>query len=190
MESDDREWIQGGTTQPEDEESLSGDDGWPAPVAGAVAGKRWGHGGIPGFSGWVAAAVAVVAAAAGVAVGLFLVRGTPASAVSAAGRATPSASAAAPGASAAAPSASAVAPGASAGTLRVVLTGQVRAVSRTSITIGGAGPAVTAAVTSATTITGRVRGIDGVKPGDEVSAQLTGTAGKLVATAIQDPGST
>jgi hypothetical protein len=171
MESDDREWIQGGTTQPEDDESLSGEGGWPTPVA--VAGKRWGHGGIPGFSGWVAAAVAVVAAAAGVAVGLFLVRGTPASAVSAAGRATPSASA--------------VAPGGSAGTLRVVLTGQVLAVSHTSITIGGAGPAVTAAVTGATTISGSVRGIDGVKPGDEVSAQLTGTVGKLVATAIQDP---
>ena len=70
-----------------------------------------------------------------------------------------------------------------------LLTGRVLAVSRTSITIGGAGPSVTAAVTSATTITGSVHGIGGVKAGDQVSAQLTGTATHLTATAIQDPAS-
>jgi len=46
---------------------------------------------------------------------------------------------------------------------------------------------VTAAVTGATTITGTVHGIGGIKVGDEVSAQITGTASHLTATAIQDP---
>jgi hypothetical protein len=123
----------------------------------------------------VAAAVAVVAAAAGVAAGLFLIRGTPpASAV--AGTAPSASAPPAPSASAAARPAQ----------LQIALTGRVLAVSRTSITIGGEGPSVTAAVTGATTITGRAYGIGGVKAGDEVSAQLTGTADRLTATAIQD----
>jgi hypothetical protein len=193
VESDDGRWIRAEAIQPEGGEGLSEDgglseqagpgeeagpgenDGWPAPVADPSAGKRWGHGGVPGFSAWAAAAVAVVAAAAGVAVGLFLIRGAPlASAVAGA----------APGASASASiSASA---SARPEQLRVALTGRVLAVSPTSITIGGAGPSVTAAVTGTTTITGRAHGIGGVKAGDEVSAELTGTADRLTATAIQD----
>ena len=216
MKSDDGEWIRAeadrqGPAEADrqgpagaDRQGPAGADGrpdeeWPAhgwsaaylapaagsasgPATGSAAGKRWGHGGIPGFSGWVAAAVAVVAAAAGVVVGLCLIRGTPSA--SAVGGAAPSASAEAPSAPASA---------GAGGELRILLTGRVLAISRTSITIGGAGPSVTAAVTSATTVTGRVRGISGVhgiggvKGGDEVSAQLTGTVGKLVATAIQDP---
>ena len=79
MESDDGRWIRAEAIQPQGDERLSGkagpgeNDGWPAPVAGPSAGKRWGHGGIPGFSAWAAAAVAVVAAAAGIAFGLFLI---------------------------------------------------------------------------------------------------------------------
>ena len=46
---------------------------------------------------------------------------------------------------------------------------------------------MTAAVTGATTITGTVHGIGGIKVGNEVSAQITGTASHLTATAIQDP---
>jgi hypothetical protein len=45
---------------------------------------------------------------------------------------------------------------------------------------------VTAAITGTTAVTGRADGIGGVRAGDEVSAQLTGTAGRLTATAIQD----
>jgi hypothetical protein len=148
------------------------------------AGDSRGHGGAPGFSVRVAAAVAVLAAAAGVAAGLFLVKGTPASM---AGGATPSVSS--PAGSTGLPAL----PGLSAngnGQLQMVLTGRVLAVSGTSITIGGDGPSVTAAVTGATTITGTVHGIGGVKVGNEVSAQITGTAGHLTATAIQDPAST
>ena len=215
MESGDGGWIRAEVAQPDEDEGLDedfeldGEDGWPEdewlehgwpgygwpehgwpgygwpghgwsaaaePAAGPSAwpstGTRWGHGGIPGFSAWVAAAVAVVAAAAGVAAGLFLITGTP-SASTVAG---------------AAPSASAASAPASArpAQLQVALTGRVLAVSRTSITIGGEGPPVTAAVTGATTVTGRAHGIGGVKAGDQVSAQLTGTATHLTATAIQD----
>ncbi len=53
-------------------------------------------------------------------------------------------------------------------------------------TIGGDGPSVTAEVTGATKITGTVHGIGGVEVGDEVSAQITGTASHLTATVIQD----
>jgi len=62
-------------------------------------------------------------------------------------------------------------------------------VSATSITLGSPGRYVTAAVTPATKVTGNVSAISGVKVGDLVTAQLTGTDGKLTATAIQDPAS-
>jgi hypothetical protein len=85
MESGDGGWIHAGETQSEEnaEYQARSADGWPAVVAGPLtwpstgtsAGKRWGHGGIPGFSAWVAAAVAVAAAAAGVVVGLLMVKG-------------------------------------------------------------------------------------------------------------------
>ncbi len=69
----------------------------------------------------------------------------------------------------------------------MVLSGTVTAVSRTSITIGGAGPPVTGAVTAATRVTGKVTGISGVRAGDHVSAELTQAGGKVTAVAIQDP---
>ena len=46
--------------------------------------------------------------------------------------------------------------------------------------------AATAAVTSATKITGAVRGIAGVTVGDQVAARITGTPGHLTAATIQD----
>jgi len=73
MDSGDGGWIRSEAAQPDGGSWLDGDDGWPAAATEPSAGKRWGHGGIPGFSAWVAAAVAVVAAAAGVAAGLFLI---------------------------------------------------------------------------------------------------------------------
>jgi len=165
-------------------------DDWPPRPPGPPpeTGKRWGHGGVPGFSVWMAAAVAVLAAAAGVAIGLLLIRGTPAA--STAGAATPSASA--PGATGSAGSGTSrpALPGPTGngdGQLQVIVTGRVLAVSATSITIGGRGPSVTAAVTSATKVTGTARSIAGVKPGDEVEAQVSGTPDHLTATAIQDP---
>ena len=200
-ESPEDEWPDDGW--PEDEWP---DDGWPpglpGPAPAPETGKRWGHGGVPGFSVWAAAAVAVLAAAAGVAVGLLLVGGTPTA--STAGSATPGASApggTAPGGTApggtAAPGGGGTnlpalpGPGGNGnGQLRIILTGRVLAVSATSITIGGNGPSVTAAVTGATTITGTARGIADVKAGDHVAAQVSGSPGHLTAIAIRDPAGT
>ena len=74
-------------------------------------------------------------------------------------------------------------------TLRLEVGGKVTAVSATSITLGAHGQSVTAAVTKATTVTGKVASIGGIRVGDLVSAQITGANGKLTATAIQDPAS-
>jgi hypothetical protein len=136
----------------------------------------------------MAAAVAVLAAAAGVAIGLLLIRGTPVA--STAGAATPSASAPGGTGSAGSGTSRPALPGPTGngdGQLQVIVTGRVLAVSATSITIGGSGPSVTAAVTSATKVTGTARNIAGVKPGDEVTAQVSGTPDHLTVTAIQDP---
>lgn len=73
--------------------------------------------------------------------------------------------------------------------LHLVIGGRVTAVSATSITLGARGRSVTAAVTGATRVTGKVSGIDGVRAGDLVSAEITDAGGKLTATAIQDPAS-
>jgi hypothetical protein len=111
MGLDDGEWIRDEAAGPAGDQGTTADDGWPvggwpedswpddewpggAQPGGAQpggAGKGPGHGGVPGFSVRVAAAVAVLAAAAGIATGLFLVKATPAA--SAVGGATPSASA-------------------------------------------------------------------------------------------------
>jgi hypothetical protein len=203
MAPEDGEWIRGETASPAGDEGRPDEDGldedepddeWPAndwppgpPGPPRGTGKRWGHGGIPGFSVWMAAAVAVLAAAAGVAVGLLLIRGTPTA--GAAGSTTPSASA--PGATGSAGGGTSLPArpgptGNGSGQVQIILAGRVLAVSATSITIGDGG-SVTAAITSATKVTGTARGIAGVKAGDEVAAQLSGTPGHLTATAIQDP---
>jgi hypothetical protein len=65
--------------------------------------------------------------------------------------------------------------------------GKVSAVTSTSITVGGPGRSITAAVTGDTRVTGKVSSIGGVKVGDQVSAQMTQSGGKFTATAIQDP---
>ena len=74
-------------------------------------------------------------------------------------------------------------------TLRLEVGGKVTAVNATSITLGAHGQSVTATVTKATTVTGKVASIGGIKVGDLVSAQITSTNGKLTAIAIQDPAS-
>jgi hypothetical protein len=206
-ESPDDEWLggepfaaPGGPPWPEGPIGLGGPMGSPGGPAGPGSGLGfgyraggWGHGGFPGFSVWMAVAVAVVAAVAGVAVGFLLTRGAPVEC--AAGGATPSASAPAsvpaPRGGGTGPQALPGLPGNASGNgdgkLRMLLTGRVLAVSGTSVTIGGAGPSVTAVVTSATKLTGRVHGIGGVKVGDEVAAEITGTPSHLVITTLQDP---
>jgi hypothetical protein len=135
------------------------------------------------------AVIAVVSAAVGFLVVLAVrdVSATPA----AANGAAPSASAA-PGGNGGNQLPQGSTPGALPGSgqaEQVEIGGKVAAVSATSITLDGAGQQITATVTSATKVTGRVTSIAGVKPGDLVSAQLTGSGGKLTATAIQDPAS-
>lgn len=73
--------------------------------------------------------------------------------------------------------------------VRLKLGGPVTAVSATSITVGSGTRAVTAAVTKSTVVTGNVHSIGGVKVGDLVSAQITGSGGKLTAVSLQDPAS-
>jgi len=72
---------------------------------------------------------------------------------------------------------------------RLEIGGQVTAVSATSITLNGGGQEITAAVTRATKVTGKVTSISGVKVGDFVSASISGANGKLTADSIQDPAS-
>jgi hypothetical protein len=79
MESGDGGWICAEVAWPDGGSGLGGkpalgeDDGWPATVREPSAGKGWGRGGVPGFSAWIAVTIAMVAAAAGVAVGFFLI---------------------------------------------------------------------------------------------------------------------
>jgi hypothetical protein len=144
---------------------------WPAP--GYPPGDPgyppdgWRRGGGNGRRrGWLLALTAVAAAAAGfgvVAAALHDVTGSPAAS--------------------AAPVSSAPA------TERLEIGGPVTAVSATSITLDGGGQAITAAVTRATTVTGKVTSISGIKVGDLVSALITGADGKLTADSIQDPAS-
>jgi len=75
------------------------------------------------------------------------------------------------------------------GGLQVMLEGRVTSVSATSITLGGAGPNVSARITRSTQFSGKIRGISGVKVGDQVRATLSGSnATSLTATSIEDPG--
>jgi hypothetical protein len=70
---------------------------------------------------------------------------------------------------------------------QMFLTGQVTAVSPTSITLAGSGPSITAAVTSQTKITGQAHSITAIHVGDQVSAQIVQIGGTTTATAIQYP---
>lgn len=75
--------------------------------------------------------------------------------------------------------------GGNGGTL--MMAGTVTRVSSGSITLNSGGYQVTAAITSSTRFTG-VSGPGQIKPGDRVSAQITGYgSGHRVATGIQDP---
>ena len=58
---------------------------------------------------------------------------------------------------------------------RLEIGGQVTAVSATSITLNGGGQEITATVTRATKVTGKVTSISGIKVGDLVSASISGS---------------
>jgi hypothetical protein len=176
----------------EDDDEYLGRPDLPWPPPGQGPGQGLGPG--PRYDrrarhALLVAVVAVVSAAVGflVVIAVRDVSATPA----AANGAAPSASAT-PGSSGGNQLPQGSTPGALPGSgqaEQVEIAGKVAAVSATSITLEGAGQQITATVTGATKVTGRVTSIAGVKPGDLVSAQLTGTGGKLTATAIQDPAS-
>jgi len=158
--------------------------GWPAP-RGYTTAPPAGTG--PGGRGLTVAAVAVVAAVAAAIVALV--------AVNAAGHQTPASSAGnVPAAQAPAAGGNGGAGpigdqggGNGAGTL--FLGGQVTKISSTSITVTAQGHQLTAAITSSTTFSG-VHSSSQIKPGDQITAQITGYASPHpVATAIQDPAS-
>jgi hypothetical protein len=168
---------------PDDWADDGGDDPpWRRPAPPAASGRDGGAG-RPGLRPLALAIVAVVALAAGAGVALAIIKGLDRS----------SSPSAAPGSQP-----SAVAPGGSGGGTipgggggavgEMFVAGPVTAISSTSITIGGPGHTVTAAITSATRITGKVTSIGAIKVGDQVSAQITqSNGGQPTVTAIQDP---
>jgi hypothetical protein len=180
---------------PEDDwpEGDSDDDDWPGDEAdgepgapgppGPPGAARPGAGGPPSQGGirpLAVAAVAVVALAAGGGIAALVARGAAAS--SSPTTAQPPGSSqqgGVPGSNGRFPGGGPVG--------RLQLRGRVVAVSSTSITIAGGSHTVTAAVTSATSVTGKVTSIGLVKVGDVVSAQITESGGEATATAIQDP---
>jgi hypothetical protein len=123
--------------------------------------------------------VAVVALGAGAGVALAVGRGLDNSAAPSAAPSTQPSYAAPGGSGGAVPGGGSVGEG--------FIEGRVEAVSSTSITIGGPGQSMTAAITAATKVTGKVTSIGSVKVGDQVSAQITVSGGQATATAIQDP---
>jgi hypothetical protein len=132
------------------------------------------------------AIVAVVALGAGAGVALAIAKGLDHSPSPSAAPSTQP-SAVAPGGSGGGTAPGGTIPGGGAvGELFVA--GPVTAVSTTSITIGGPNHTVTAAITSATRITGEVTSIGGINIGDQVSAQITeSNGGQPTVAAIQDP---
>jgi hypothetical protein len=154
----------------------------PAPPGGRGPGGRR-------VSALSVAAVALVALAAGVGVTLALDHGpgqTPAASVS-----TPSTqpSGLLPTQAGGGFSGGALPGGSGSGGQTIVdtIAGKVTAVSSTSITIGGNGQSVKAAVTKSTKVQGNDSSISQVKVGDMVLAQVLVSGPKYSALAIQDP---
>ena len=192
--------------EPDDFDDFDDDDDgpgrhWPAPgyppgAPGEPPGgwpRAWGGG--AARRGWLLALTAVVAAAFGFGVVVVALREAagPASA-----GAAPSSSASASPSTGASGAGNGMQPALQGGGLpslppgameRLEIGGQVTAVSATSITLNGGGQEITATVTRATKVTGKVTSINGVKVGDFVSASISGANGKLTADSIQDPAS-
>ncbi|HEY7015246.1 MAG TPA: hypothetical protein VH480_20955 [Streptosporangiaceae bacterium] len=172
---------------PDDDWPEEADDDQAGPPPWPGAARAHGPGGQPGRR-WrrplalTAVAVAALAVGAGgaaaAAQGLLHEASLPAAPPASAPTPAPSGGGAFPGGGAV--------PGGS-GTARLFMAGRVVAVTPTSITIGGPAHQVTAAVTAATRVSGRVTSIRSVKVGDQVSAQITERGGKATATTIQDP---
>jgi hypothetical protein len=190
-----------------DDDDDDDDDGpgphWPAPgfppgAPGEAPGgwhRRGPWGGGAARRGWLLALTAVVAAAFGF--GVVVVALHEAAGPASAGAAPSSSATASPGTGTSG-AGNGTQPAPQGGGLpllppgameRLEIGGQVTAVSATSITLNGGGQEITATVTRATKVTGKVTSISGVKVGDFVSASISGANGKLTADSIQDPAS-
>jgi hypothetical protein len=153
------------------------------PVAGPVRPRRAPRRGLA----LTLVAIIALGAGAGTTILVRQLLATPASSeAAAAGPATGPSSAGGPGSGAGGTLPSG-APGGSGPVSQLFLIGTVRAVTATSLTIGGPGGTVTAAITSATRVTGQAAGITSVRVGDSVSAQITSSGGTTRVTALQDP---
>ena len=184
--------------EPRDEPDPDWPDDWPDDSSispPSRPGPSWpgtpppparGGGGVPARRALALAVVAVVALATGAGVALILNQGSSA-APSATGSSPPSAAPSFGGSGSNGNGGALPGGGGGSGTIQMFVGGKVLAVSGTSITIGGPGHTVTAAVTSSTRVTGRVSSIRAVKAGDMVTAQITQSGGRATATAIQDP---
>lgn len=170
-------WQSDNDSWPDDDDrSWPGQQPWPArPPYGLGPGGR-GPAGRPGRTarGFWVAATAVAGVVLVAIVTLVVVRTFPGAASAGSSPGTPPAGAVTGGRG-----------GGGSGTL--FMGGQVVSVSAASITLGGQGHQITAAITSATKFTG-VSGPGQIKPGDRVSAEISGYgSGHPVATGIQDP---
>jgi len=166
------DWPDGGAEDPP----------WRRAAPPAAYGRDGGPG-RPRLRPLVLAIVTVVALGGGAGVALAITKGIG---HSASPSATPSTqpSVVAPGGN----SGGGVIPGGGGAVGEMFVAGPVTAVSSTSITIGGPDRTVTAAITSATRISGKVTSIGEIKVGDQVSAQITqSNGGQPTVTAIQDP---
>jgi hypothetical protein len=179
----------------DDERDPDWPDDWPdedqadPPWRRAAPPAAHGPGGGPGrrsLRPLALAAVAVVALGAGAGVALAVGRGLD---NSASPSATPSTqpSYTVPGGSGGTVPGGGAVPGGGGPVGEAFIEGRVEAVSSTSITIGGPGQSMTAAITAATKVTGTVTSIGSIKVGDQVSAQITVSGGRPTVAAIQDP---
>jgi hypothetical protein len=180
-DADDKDWLDDVIWPAETDQGVpwAGAVG-PAQAGPAQVGPAAGHG-PPRRPGPLVSLIVVAVLAAGTGAGLtFALNGSPGT--PAAATSTPS-----PGRTSGAVPGGGPGGGAGGPVSQMLVIGTVTAVSGTSITIGGNGPPVTAAVTGSTRVAGRVSGIGGIKVGDQVSAQLTQRGGQIVAMAIQYP---
>jgi hypothetical protein len=147
----------------------------------------------------ITAAVAVTAAAIGIALALILLKTPGSSAASASG--DPAGSSPGGYSAGGIPSSGtqggnggglpALPPlsGGGGGGLQLMLQGKVLAISSTSITLGGNGPDIVAKITGSTQVTGNVTSVSGIKVGDQVAAEVSGqSSADMTAVQIQDPG--
>jgi hypothetical protein len=184
---------------PGDDEEHERDPDWPddwpdedqadPPWRRAAPAAAFGPGGRPGrrsLRPLALTAVAVVALGAGAGIALAVGRGLD---NSASPSATPSSQPSyTPGGGGGPVSGGGAVPGGGSGQVgQSFIEGRVEAVSSTSITIGGPGQSITAAITASTKVSGKVASIGSIKVGDQVSAQITVNGGQATVTAIQDP---